>query len=157
MSSQGQSDFKQFLFYDPIRVDYSVTPQELVQIESASSNLWKDVALVSAPLGISCLINAISGTTEPFELSFSLFLNYLFGVIGIGTALVFSIAWHKTNQQFSNLLKVIKDKPKQEIVIPPGPGTVMIGAMQSSTLHPESEGDYQDLIDLPNSPDGNAD
>jgi hypothetical protein len=121
---------KQYIYYDPERVDFSVTPEELTRLEAAGSNLWKDICLVCAPLGLSCLINAIAATTSPFKLDLSMFLNYLIGIVGIASAVVFAIAWRRSASQFSIIVAQIKSKPKMEIA----PSTSNIG--QIGITHP---------------------
>lgn len=123
---------RQYIHYNPERTDYSMTTDELARLESAGSNLWKDVCLVSSSLGISCIINAIAATPDPFKLSAALFLNYLFGVLGLVLGAVFGIAWRRTNVSFRTIVDEIKKKPKMEIV----PSTTNVGALPAATLQP---------------------
>lgn len=121
---------RQYIHYNPERTDYSVTPEELTQIESSGSNLWKDVCLVSAPLSISCLINAIANVPDPFKVSVSLFLNSLVGSIAVLATAVFGIAWHRTRTIQKSIFDKIKEKPKMEII----PNTTDIGAIPQTAL-----------------------
>lgn len=123
---------RQYIHYNPERTDYSLTPEELARLESAGSNLWKDVCLVSASLGVSCGINAIAGTPTPFALSVSLFLNYLFGALGVVLAIVFGIAWTRTHTGFRAVVNEIKSKPRMEIV----PSTTNVGPLPAAALVP---------------------
>lgn len=118
---------RSYLLYNPERIDYSVTGEELERLRGGQS-LWKDFCLVFASLGVPCLINAIADTQKmpSFTLSLSLFLNYLFGVLGILLAVVFGIAWHRSHQSFSSLIEAIKSKPKLELT----PSTENVGALQ---------------------------
>lgn len=132
MTSNLPTGSRQYLHYNPDRTDYSLTADELARLESAGSNLWKDVCLVSASLGVSCVINAIAGTPTPFTLSAALFLNYLFGVLGLVLAIIFGVAWGKTHKGFHEIVGEIKKKPKMEIL----PSTTDVGALQSASLQP---------------------
>lgn len=123
---------RQYIHYNPERTDYSLTTEELARLESAGSNLWKDVCLVSASLGVSCVINAIAGTPKPFVLSLALFLNYLFGALGVVLAVVFGIAWARSHKGFRTVVNQIKNKPKMEIV----PSTTDVGALSAAALVP---------------------
>jgi hypothetical protein len=123
---------RQYIHYNPERTDYSVTIDELARLETAGSNFWKDLCLVCASLGVSCEINAIAGTPSPFVLSVPLFLNYLFGTLGIVLAVAFGIAWSKTYTGFGKIIEEIKNKPKMEIV----PSTTNVGALPAATLVP---------------------
>jgi hypothetical protein len=137
MTAGSPTGGRQYIHYNPDRTDYSVSTDELTRLESAGSNLWKDVCLVSGPLGLSCLINALAATKDPFKLTISLFLNYLFGVLGIILAVVFAVAWHKSHKTFSQLISDIKQKPKIQIDFP---GTVDVGPMVGATIIREPAG-----------------
>ncbi len=122
------SSAKQFLHYNPDRTDYSLTPEELARLESAGSNLWKDFCLLSGSMGVPCVINAFALTPDPFNLTIVLFLNYLFGVLGVVLCVAFGIAWFKSARQFSSIIQQIKSKPKMEII----PSTTNIGSLSVS-------------------------
>lgn len=79
MSNIQRSRSRSYLHYDPERVDYSVTNEELEKLCEGGRNLWKDVCLVSLSLGVPSLINAIVETTRQtaFSLTLSMFLNHL--------------------------------------------------------------------------------
>lgn len=121
---------KQFIHYNPERTDYSVTAEEIARIETSGANLWKDMCLVSGPLGTSCLINAIIATPAPFKLSLGLFLNYLLGCLGVCLCIVFAIAWYKTAGQLNAVIRQIKEKPKMEII----PSTTNIGSLETTPI-----------------------
>lgn len=133
MSTQHVAPGKQYIHYDPDRVDYSVTGEELARLESAGSNLWKDACLVCAPVGLSCLINAVANTTTPFVLSVGVFLNYLFGILGLALAVVFSIAWNRSHKGFKAVIEAIQQKPKMQISVP---ATVDVGSLPTAALSP---------------------
>ena len=106
---------RSYLHYDPERVDYAVSGEELEQLCQARQNLWKDVCLVLLPLGIACLLNAVADTQIPLKLDLALFLNYLFGVLGLILGLVFGVAWRRSDQDFRSLVAGIREKPKVEL------------------------------------------
>jgi hypothetical protein len=126
---------KQYIHYNPERTDYSVTPEELIQIETAGSNLWKDVCLVAAPLGVSCIINAIANAPNPLKFTLPLFLNWLVGLIGIFATAVFAIAWWRTRSTQKTIFDHIKQKPKMEII----PNTTDIGPIPQTALQKSPE------------------
>lgn len=134
MNTQAQGLGKQYIHYNPERTDYSITPEELTSLESAGSNFWKDICLVSGPLGLSCIINAIAATPSPFQLNLALFLNYLLGALGLVLAVVFGIAWGKSARRFTKIIRQIKEKPRMEVV----PSTTNIGAIQVSPAQVKS-------------------
>jgi hypothetical protein len=132
MTSNLPAGSRQYLHYNPDRTDYSLTGDELARLETAGSNLWKDVCLVSGSLGVSCIINAVAGTPSPFALSAALFLNYLFGVLGVVLAIIFGIAWVKAHKGFRDIVEEIKKKPKMELL----PSTTNVGAFPAASLQP---------------------
>ena len=101
--------------------------------------MWKDFCLVSASVGISTILNAIAATTsqEDFSLTLSLFLNYLFGIVGVTLAVCFGIAWYKSHKSDVKVLAAIMSKPKMEI----GASTLEIGPLADETLTNESTSD----------------
>jgi hypothetical protein len=133
MSADHLAAGHQYIHYDPDRVDYSVTDGELAQLDSAGSNLWKDVCLVCAPIALSCLVNAIADSKQPFALTVPLFLNYLFGVVGLILAVIFGIAWHRSRTSFRSVIDSIKKKPKMQIRVP---ATVDVGSLPEAELSP---------------------
>lgn len=137
MTGEANAQSKQYLHYNPEWTDYSITPEELTHLQEAGSNLWKDICLVSAPVGLSCLINAIGATISPFKLDLPLFLNYLFGVVGLVLALIFGIAWSKSARRFTSLINQIKNKPKMEIL----PSTTNVGAITMAVANGPMPGD----------------
>jgi hypothetical protein len=116
---------KKYLHYDSDRVDYAVNEEELILLEEASSNLWKDICLVSGSLGIPALINAIHDTPIPLVVDWALFLNYLVGIIGILFAIIFAVIWRKSSGKAKKIITKIKSKPKYEIP----PETINVGAL----------------------------
>jgi hypothetical protein len=104
-----------FLRYNPVREDYTLTPDELTALQHASGDISKDVCLVAFSLGVPCLINGIAGTKTPFVLDVALFLNYLFGVIGIFLAIIFGFQWRRSSSHLAGIIEGIKNKPKYPI------------------------------------------
>jgi hypothetical protein len=95
------------------RVDYSVSEHELLSLMNSSQNSWKDFCIASAGVGIPCVINAVVGIKRaPFEIDVSLFLNTLFGIIGVVLAIVFGILWKRTATNVAAIMEAIKNKPK---------------------------------------------
>jgi hypothetical protein len=111
MDNQQTGGIGSFIHYNPQRVDYTVSETELNDLRDAGQNLWRDFFLVSISLGISCLINAIHDTPEPFKLTLALFLNYLFGILGLCLSFVFYGLYRKTSRKFNSIVNAIKNKP----------------------------------------------
>jgi uncharacterized membrane protein YciS (DUF1049 family) len=107
-----------YIHYDPERTDYSVTAQELQTLIKEGQSLWKDVCLVSVSLGIPTLLNAVAETTRQtsFSLTLSMFLNYLFGILGLALGLIFGVAWFRSRQRLHSVVDSIKQKPKMAII-----------------------------------------
>jgi len=110
---------KAWIHYDPDRVDYAINDQELSELESASGNVWKDICLVSFGVGLPTLINAITIAKGPLPKSQEKFIpdmpfviNLFLGLIGLGFALGFGIAWRKTAKKVKTVTDRIRQKPK---------------------------------------------
>jgi hypothetical protein len=127
-----QTPLRSYIHYDPERKDYSVTGEELKRLCETGQNLWKDVCLVAASLGVPCLINGIAETAQQssFSLTLSMFLNYLVGGLGLALGVVFGIAWYRSRQDFQSLVNDIKQKPKMEII----PEAVDVGSLSTARL-----------------------
>lgn len=107
---------KRYLHLDTERTDYSVTDDELTRLENASKNHWKDFCIVALALGIPCSINGFTDIDfDNFELTASIFLNCLFGTIGILSGIILGIVWYKTSSNFKTIIDAIKNKPKVDI------------------------------------------
>ena len=117
MSASSTGSPVSYLLYDPERTDYSVSEEELSSLRDAGTNRWKDFCLVAISLGIPCMINAIHDTSDPFKLSLDLFLNYLFGGVGIALGIVFGILWYQNRNSFETIFQKIKQKPKMRIEV----------------------------------------
>jgi hypothetical protein len=115
MDSIQTASAQAFIRWDPVRTDLTITEAELEKIRSAAYNHWKDLFLLSVPLSISCILNAISATTNPFVLTLPLFLNYLIGVVAILASIAFGMAWRKTRVDLDALLSTIKTKPMYKV------------------------------------------
>lgn len=92
MSDDQHYQWKALVHYDPQRVDFTVSRDELARLRAGVSNQWKDCFLVSFSMGLPCLINGIAATPNPFRLTVGLFLDYLIGIIGLVLAIPFGIA-----------------------------------------------------------------
>ena len=110
---------KNYLHYDPDRVDYAISDQELGDLELCSDNLWKDICLVSAGIGIPTLLNAISIANASLPTGQAKFvpnvpftLNLILGIVGIAFAIGFGIAWWKTRKRAKQVIERIREKPK---------------------------------------------
>ena len=101
---------------DMSRVEYALSDDDLTRITEAAKNDWKEFFLVSFPAGATCIINAIADTRQPFVLSLGLFLNYLFGLLGIFGAVVFGIMWYRTKRNLGEVISKIKDRPRMSVV-----------------------------------------
>lgn len=119
---------KSYIHYDPERVDYSLSKDELENIRHASQNNWKDFSIACLAVGVPCVINAISEIfrQETFKLTLSFNLNLVVGIIGIVLGIAFLLAWQKTKKNLEEIIKTIKDKPKFEFT----PSVTNIGEME---------------------------
>jgi len=124
----SQKTTQAYIHYDPERVDYSMTGQELDQLKNASSNHWKDFCIISFSLGVPCLINAIVEISkqDQFVTTLSFNLNLVVGIIGLFLGIAFAIAWRRSHTSIVKLIEVIKNKPK----MPVPPSFVNIGAIE---------------------------
>jgi hypothetical protein len=107
---------------------YSVTEDELNSLVNKSQPLWKDVCLVSGSIGIPSLINFLSAIPTPFKITLSLFLNALFGILGIVFAIIFGIAWKNTRNDTKEIIAKVKAKPKRVLQV----GTTDVGPLSES-------------------------
>lgn len=104
---------RSFIHYDPDRVDYAVNKEELNNIKNAGSNYWKDFGIGCLAVGIPCAINAVPQLLgKPFQVTPWLFLNSLFGCVGIVLGFVFLIIWFRTKTSLDQIIKTIENKPK---------------------------------------------
>lgn len=125
MNTLNHSVGKNYLHYNPDRIDFAVSEEELDLLQEASSNIWKDACLVLGSLGVPTIINAIHDTPEPFNYSLSLFLNYGVGIISLILAFVFGVIWYRSSGKSKALIAKIKAKPKFEFP----PAAVDVGAL----------------------------
>lgn len=123
-----------YILYDPERTDLTLTEADLEKFRSATDNHWKDFFLLSLPLGVSCLLNAVAGIPTPFALSLPLFLNYLIGGIALGLSIVFLVAWRKTRVDLDDVVARIKDRPKFRVEV----GQTGTGATPAIVLRHEN-------------------
>lgn len=110
------SSTKSFIHYDPERVDYSLSKDELENIKNIGQNNWKDFSIACLGVGIPCLINGISEirSQEAFRVTISMNLNLIIGGIGIILGIAFLIAWQKSKKSMNEIIEQIKNKPRIE-------------------------------------------
>jgi hypothetical protein len=118
-----------FIHYEPVRTDYTISEAELEKLRKGEQPLWKDIVLVTIPLAISTLVNAVveTGQRPDFQVTLPLFLNYVTGILSLMLAVIFSIAWYRARQEFASVIEAIKAKPRFEVP----PGVFDLGSLQS--------------------------
>lgn len=121
---------KSYIHYDPERVDFSLTGQELDQIINPSYNYYKDFCILSFALGIPCLINAIVEISkqQKFESTLSFNINLVVGIVGIFLGIFFAFSWSRSHRSTSKIIEKIKNKPK----IPFEPSFSNIGEIKAN-------------------------
>src|SRR5438876_12111052 len=89
-----------YIHYNPQRIDYAVTAEELERLIESGQNSWKEFCLVYSSVGVPCLINAVAAINGQvnFTLTMGVFLNCLVGGLGISLAICFAILWGKTSK-----------------------------------------------------------
>lgn len=136
MINNGTGSTGSFIRYNPERTDIAVSEDELNQIISAGQNQWKDFSLIFFALGIPCILNAIERSKSPFELTLSLFLNYLIGGLGIALGTTFAFMWGKLSKKNNALIERIKSRPKMKIEL----HTSSSGSMDTISIESKSTG-----------------
>ena len=48
-----------YIHYDPNRIDYSLSEEELQNLANAGQNSWKDFCIFCFAVGIPCTINGV--------------------------------------------------------------------------------------------------
>lgn len=114
MALSKQANSRSILHYDPDRVDYAVTEDELRQLEEGSGILWKDVCLLSAPAFACFGANALVEfwVQAVFQITPSLFVNSLLGTVSFVSTIVFGVAWRRSVVGRRSLLAAIRNKPR---------------------------------------------
>lgn len=107
-----------FIRYDPERVDYALTGEELENLQNNTQSNWKDFSIGSIAVGIPCTINAFTelGKQTIFEPTLSFNINLVIGILGLVLGSIFFILWRKSKRDNLLLLEKIKNKPKISIV-----------------------------------------
>jgi hypothetical protein len=107
-----------YIHYNPERIDYTLTGEELEQLQNTIQNNWKDFCIGAFALGVPCLINSISEVSnqQKFVPTISFNINLVIGILGLSLGFVFLILWQKSQKQTDVLLDKIKTKPKISIV-----------------------------------------
>ena len=109
---------KDYIHYEPTRTDYSVNSMELELIEQTGSSIWKDVFLASLGIAIPSFVNGISGfctLPQNEKVSVPIFMNFLFGSVGLILAVISLVVWQTNKKNFAAIIKRIKEKPKFEV------------------------------------------
>ena len=116
-----------YIHYDPNRVDYSLSGEELQNLAKAGQNNWKDFCIFCLAVGIPCTINAVVEVSkqEVFSPTLSFNINLVVGIVGIFLGIAFANAWQKSRDTVSNLIEKIKNKPK----VPVSPSFMNVGAL----------------------------
>ena len=138
MTNQDIAPVPSIIHYDPQRTDFTVTEDELTRIRESSNSSGKDFTLVSVSLAIPTMINAIAATKDPFELSLSLFLNYLIGSLSLILALVFGIMWRRTRLDFDSVIDQIRDKPRYLVQVSQSSGNIAAQLILGEEERPSS-------------------
>ena len=117
-----------FIHYDPERIDYSLSEEELTNIANAGQNSWKDFCILCFAVGIPCTINAVVEVSKQvtFNPTLSFNINLVIGIVGIFLGIAFAFAWKKSAVTVSDLLEKIKKKSKMPI----SPSLLHIGALE---------------------------
>lgn len=108
---------RSYIHYDPERIDYSLSKQELLGLRNACQNNWKDFAIACFSVGVPCIINSISlaNSMTPFQPSLAFTLNAVAGAVGLVLGAAFCIAWFNTKTSVDALVQDIMSKPKLEM------------------------------------------
>jgi len=116
-----------YIHYDPNRVDYSLTDEELQNLANAGNSNWKDFFIFCLAVGIPCAINAAVEISkqDTFVSTLSFNVNLIVGILGIILGAAFGIAWHRTRTTTDSLIEKIKNKPK----VPVTPSFMNVGAL----------------------------
>ncbi len=117
MTSQATLATKSYIYYNPERIDFTVSEEELERLCSGDRSLWRDFCLVSTSLGVPCVINALAEIQRQtqFVVTPSVFLNSLVGTVAVFLAVCFGIQWWRTRNTIDALIKRVKCKPRLEI------------------------------------------
>ena len=117
-----------FIHYDPNRVDYSLSEEELQNLTDSGQNSWKDFCIFCFAVGIPCIINAIVEVNKQttFNPTLSFNINLVIGIVCIFLGVAFAIAWAKSRTKVCNLIEKIKNKPK----VPISPSFLNVGALE---------------------------
>ena len=126
-----------YIHYDPKRIDYSLSEEELQNLASAGQNSWKDFCVFCFAVGIPCTINAVVEINKQvtFSPTLSFNINLVVGIVGIFLGIAFAIAWKKSKTTVSNLIEKIKNKPK----VPISPSFMNVGALDQQNVVDEGD------------------
>ena len=129
------SPARSYIHYDPERIDYSVSKDELQRLRNCSQSNWKDFGVACLAVGLPCVINAISEARgmAQFAPTLSFVLNLVVGIVGIALGIAFVVAWQRTKDDVDAIVTEIKNKPKIDIT----PSMVDLGAMAENPSQQE--------------------
>ena len=107
-----------YIRYNPERIDYALTGEELEQLQNNSHSNWKDFCIGSIAVGVPCLINAFTelGKQQEFTPTLTFNINLVIGILGVVLGLMFLILWRKSKIECTALMDRIKNKPKISVV-----------------------------------------
>ncbi|MDQ1638486.1 MAG: hypothetical protein QOF62_1825 [Pyrinomonadaceae bacterium] len=110
------------IHYDPKREDYAVSGYELRALSDLGRNNWKDFCLVAFSMGLACALNAIVLMSEQkaFDWTLAIFLNSLFGLVGLALAICFGLIWRRDSISTETFVKSITSRPLFDIHVGPG-------------------------------------
>ena len=118
----GEALSKSIIHFDPNRTVYAVSETELDNINSHGNSIWKDVGIAALAMGIPCLINTVSliinskiPDGQKFVASLDIFLNSLFGLVGLILGIVFLLIWNKSRKKKVEIIDLIKQREKYEL------------------------------------------
>jgi hypothetical protein len=97
---------------------YSLSKQELALLANKSSSIWKELFLFFSALSIPAILNALSEYSQQpagwqvIQLTTSLFLNSLIGILTSLLSVVFGIIWWRQTRGGTDLMQEILGKPE---------------------------------------------
>lgn len=103
------------LIYEPERILYAISDEEINKLCDGEKSLWKDFFLVAISLGLPCIINGISSPVKGSEFPLSAVINYIFGGVGLILAIIFFVLWRSDSKNSDSLLSTIKARQKVQL------------------------------------------
>ena len=105
-----------FIHYEPNRIDFTINNEELILLEDAGNNFWKEMFFGCLGLCIPTILNAKFCKVK-IENGWSdeMFYNSLIGGITLVLCILSALLWYKTAKKVTNIITHIKNKPKYRI------------------------------------------